>query len=672
MREELIFLLNEAGELEHSLSCSYLFAAYSLKDGLDEGLTPEQLPRVLHWKRELTGVAIEEMFHLAVVTNLLTAVGAPPHFDRPNFPHDCTYYLPEYQIELRPFSTETLDHFLAIEQPDGNNTPALLDPERLQRVMGELENEIGPDPHHFDSQGDVYGAVIACLDDLVRRLGESNVFIGVIPNSAIRSFMTSGGWEAITGLESAKRNFARVVEQGEGAHVDATDSHYARFRAIKDEYLAMKSDDPAFEPMRPVVMNPFVRTPPEGSGPVNLISDEFTVQVSDLFNEAYGLMLQTLGRLFTSFEESEEEAQTLIDSAIELMAGVVNPLGSLLCRLPAGAPHDGMTGGPSFVLRTVHALADKRAAWLILRERSQELGNYAKLLAGRGDEAKALRAIGDRILGISEAMAVGVKDSGHRQAGPEHVQEVSDGEAAIILDTAQAKPTAPSLPESGPAAPTRARVQVRKNGPYVVQGDVPVYEMAPVHTFNGEPVDWHTLREIPVSPGAVRLCRCGGSGNKPFCDGTHARAGFDGAETSDQRPYLERASHSVHDPHDLADDKPLCFKAGFCGTRTTNVWKLLEQSDDPAALEKMRNMVWNCPSGRLVLLDQGNAVERELAQSIAILPGGPIWVRGGIPIEGSDGVEWEVRNRATLCRCGLSSHKPFCDGTHITAHFDER
>src|SRR5688572_4456703 len=117
MREELIFLLNEAAELEHSLSCSYLFTAYTLKEKEDEGLSPAELAAVRRWRRDLDSVAVEEMFHLAVVTNLLTAVGAPPHFDRPNFPHGCSYYLPDYQIELRPFDDVSLDHFIAVEQP---------------------------------------------------------------------------------------------------------------------------------------------------------------------------------------------------------------------------------------------------------------------------------------------------------------------------------------------------------------------------------------------------------------------------------------------------------------------------------------------------------------------------------------------------------------------------
>ncbi len=211
-------------------------------------------------------------------------------------------------------------------------------------------------------------------------------------------------------------------------------------------------------------------------------------------------------------------------------------------------------------------------------------------------------------------------------------------------------------------------VEIEPNGPYVVYGDLPLTEMLPVHTFNGEPIDWHTLREIPVRRRPVELCRCGQSSNKPFCDATHESIDFDGSETADRRPYLERAEVDRNGDDAVADDVVLCFSAGFCGTRTTNVWKLLEERDDPAKRELMRDMIWRCPSGRIVLLDKDGApVEPELPQDVAVLPGGPIWVRGGVPVVGADGQEWERRNRVTLCRCGASGNKPFCDGSHMDA-----
>ena len=217
------------------------------------------------------------------------------------------------------------------------------------------------------------------------------------------------------------------------------------------------------------------------------------------------------------------------------------------------------------------------------------------------------------------------------------------------------------------------RIEIEPGGPYIVHGDVPLSEMAPVHTFNGEPVDWHTLRELPVRRHPLELCRCGGSTTKPFCDSSHEENGFMGEEAADRLPFMQRARFDRHDSVGLADDRSLCFSAGFCGTRTTDVWKLLEESDDPEKRALMREMIWRCPSGRVAFVDaDGNDVEPELSQNIAVLPGGPLWVRGGIPITSADGSQWETRNRVTLCRCGASSNKPFCDGSHATIRFDER
>jgi len=383
-RDELVFMLNQATELEHSLSCSYLFTAFSLKKTVEEGLPPEAVEAVQRWKRSIITVAVEEMFHLAVVNNLLTALGAAPNFDRPNFPHDCAWYLPDYQIELRPFNEAVLRHFIAIEQPDGSNLPAHTDPERLQRVEGDRDNKIGADPRQFDSQGDVYTVAERSLDDLVERLGEENVFVGPQPQAAFRRFFESSGWEPITDLGSTARNLAHVVEQGEGDSSGNPDSHYARFNHILDEYLAFRQAHPGFEPAHPVLENPFARTPPEASGPVNLIDDEQAIRVSDLFNEAYVSMLHLLARFFVMTDETDEEADTLSNTAIEVMAGALVPLGELLTRLPAGPSNPGRTAGPSFVVRTLHPLPYKDAAWRLLRERFGELADHTEELRDGG------------------------------------------------------------------------------------------------------------------------------------------------------------------------------------------------------------------------------------------------------------------------------------------------
>lgn len=221
--------------------------------------------------------------------------------------------------------------------------------------------------------------------------------------------------------------------------------------------------------------------------------------------------------------------------------------------------------------------------------------------------------------------------------------------------------------------PEEKRIEIQPNGPYRIYGHIPLSEMAPVHTFNGEPVAWHKLADPKDVAEVYDLCRCGKSKNKPYCDLSHETEGFDGTEEASREPFRGRAETLEHNGEVLADDGDLCISAGFCRTRTLAVWDIFAESDDPALRNQMREMVGNCPSGRLALYGvEGFLVEPTMEPEIAVLPGGPLWVRGGVPIVSSDGTMLEPRNRVTLCRCGQSSNKPFCDGTHMDLHFDER
>src|SRR5919198_1020048 len=113
-REELIYMLCEASELEHMIMCEYLFAAFSLKHDVSEGLTAAQVEAVRRWERIISGVAAQEMLHLALASNLLTAIGASPHLGRPNLPQRARYYPPGVQLALLPV-TDLASAVAAIE-----------------------------------------------------------------------------------------------------------------------------------------------------------------------------------------------------------------------------------------------------------------------------------------------------------------------------------------------------------------------------------------------------------------------------------------------------------------------------------------------------------------------------------------------------------------------------
>ena len=404
-REELIFLLNEATELEHSLCCSYLFTALTLKSRPEDGLTEAQAEATKRWKQSLTGVAIDEMMHLAVVNDLLLAVGAAPNYDRPNFPHGCSYSMPNLNIELRSFSAETMRHFVAVEQPRGGDMPMHLNPHLLRPVEGDLDNEIGFNPYTLASQGDIYEFVLDGLHDMAARLGEQGVFIGPAPSATMTGFLQRHGFEPVRTLATAEKALDLIVEQGEGGSADSVDSHFHRFAAILNEYETMKRDDPGFEPAFPVLDNPFTRTPPEYSGPVNIFDDDFAVQLSDLFDAVYGAMLQFLARFYVTTEETEAEAAALLRASVQIMRGSVLPLGELLVRLPAGSTHPGRNAGPSFVVKTVHPLPNKSAAWTVLRERVQELQTYTQTLADARNAGSGLKPVLDGLGMVSKTLA---------------------------------------------------------------------------------------------------------------------------------------------------------------------------------------------------------------------------------------------------------------------------
>jgi CDGSH-type Zn-finger protein len=215
------------------------------------------------------------------------------------------------------------------------------------------------------------------------------------------------------------------------------------------------------------------------------------------------------------------------------------------------------------------------------------------------------------------------------------------------------------------------KVTVTKNGPYIVTGGVPLIQEEICNDEEGYSHTWRKVKEFPVQE-QYALCRCGQSKNKPFCDGTHAKDIFNGNETARNESYL-RHPRVLRGPElELADYENLCVHARFC-MRPSGVWDLTERSDIKEARETAIEEACNCPSGRLVLKERksGNVIEPDLEKSIVVIENpareehGPLWVRGGIPVVSADGKPYTVRNRMTLCRCGKSCNKPFCDGSHV-------
>jgi CDGSH-type Zn-finger protein len=226
--------------------------------------------------------------------------------------------------------------------------------------------------------------------------------------------------------------------------------------------------------------------------------------------------------------------------------------------------------------------------------------------------------------------------------------------------------------------PIAAKIQVTKNGPYIVTGNVPLFNM--IIKCDGTthlPVDWLIAKKYKAQ-NSYSLCRCGQSSNKPFCDGSHLKVHFDGKEEFDNVPY-EQMAKTIDGPElTLKDAEILCASARFCH-RGGDIWDQIPQTDNPKIKENCIRNSCDCPSGRLTVIDKskGKTVEPKLEQAIGVIEdpsmgiGGPLWIRGGIPVFSADDKPYEVRNRSTLCRCGKSTIKPYCDSSHYPEEYQE-
>ena len=377
-RAQLIYVVSEACELEHGLSCSYQFAAFSLKTSTDEGVTEDQLEAITRWKRSILDIAIDEMFHLAHASNILTAIGGAPHLRRPNFPAHPRMYPDGFNLTLTPFSDETISRFVFLERPEGMLMADAGDvPRRRPSDLTDRPIDIFPGGQVYETIGHLYRAVEDGLRYLTDKYGEEGLFLNVEAQTS------QFGVGKATTLAEAIQAIEEIVEQGEGARGDLEDAHYGRFSAVLDEYRDLKKKDPNFEPARPVVTNPYSRIPSDvhPSLDVHVIDDPMTASVCNLFDGCYQVLVQALARMLTHDEESDLEQEALSELSRRLMMEVVSPLATIVTTLPAGPSSPGQNAGPSFhMLRDTHTLPHKQSAWVVLRERLRELFGYSGFL----------------------------------------------------------------------------------------------------------------------------------------------------------------------------------------------------------------------------------------------------------------------------------------------------
>src|SRR6516225_1997367 len=289
-REALIYMICQAAELEHALMCEYLFAAFSLKDRVDEGVSEAQLAAIKRWRSTVLGVAAQEMLHLALTANMLSALGASPHLSRPNLPQPARHYPASVRLALLPFGEQALRHFMYLERPEGMD---LDDAEGLDAVSGAVpimsEDEIVPRLQDFATVGHLYRSIESGFGHLVEKFGADRVFVGPPQAQVTQVNFSWPQLTPVTDLASASAAVEAIVAQGEGPRGDWRQAHFGRFVGVLDEFLALREADPTFEPARPVAAAT-VRPSERDAGGL-LIDDPVTARVADLGNVVYEVLL---------------------------------------------------------------------------------------------------------------------------------------------------------------------------------------------------------------------------------------------------------------------------------------------------------------------------------------------------------------------------------------------
>ena len=640
-REHLLHALYEAAELEHNLMCTYLYAAFSLRQGEEEGLSAREAEAVARWRRTIIQVAVEEMGHLTAVCNITAALGGAPHFARDNFPLDPGSLPAGVVVKLAPFGEPVLQHFIHLERPrdsheeDGTGfTPEL----RYLRVSARPR--LTPMALDYETVGDFYLELEGQLTEFVARVGEDVAFAGDPALQLSPSEVKLAGASPVRCLATTLRALRTIVEQGEGARAHAESSHYQRFLAIREEYAQLRADNPAFTPAFPAATNPVLRRPPRAEGRI-WIDDEEAVRVVDLANTGYALMLRLLSYAYVLPGPSPEKARA-VDLGIALMRSVTL-LGEHAARLPAGPSHPGCNAGMSFTaLRDAAPLLVGASAQAFFAERMSEMAEAARALARSGayrlqlasSQLDALAARAQKgLVPTARTMSPAVVPAAPTANVPAPATTVVDGiehvEGRALTVVYEGKKCIHAR-FCVTGAPTVFLANVK--GPWIHPDTMDPEELVAIaHACpsgairyrrkdgrpdeSAPPVNLLAIRE--AGPYAVRgalrlddeeigyratLCRCGASKRKPFCDGSH------------------------HDVSFSASGEPASGTTDMLATR-----------DGPLAVYPETN--------------------------------GPLEVRGNLEITSGTGRVVARVTQARLCRCGASGTKPFCDGSHARVGF---
>ena len=210
----------------------------------------------------------------------------------------------------------------------------------------------------------------------------------------------------------------------------------------------------------------------------------------------------------------------------------------------------------------------------------------------------------------------------------------------------------------------KPKIACLPNGPYYLLND-PTPQTVP-NLVNPDGIAYANVT-------GVALCRCGGSGNKPFCDGTHGKNGFTDDKQADGS--ADKRQSYVGQQITIHDNRGVCSHAGYCTDNLKSVFKLGEEpwiDPDGAKTREIIDTIRQCPSGALSYsLDNVEHRDQDRPPMVTVTRTGPYFVTGGIELIGQEMGDGASPEHYALCRCGASKNKPFCDGSHWEIGFEE-
>jgi CDGSH-type Zn-finger protein/uncharacterized Fe-S cluster protein YjdI len=643
-REELIYLLCEAAEFEHVVMCTYLYAQWSLKKGESAGITAEEKQAIDRWRALIRSVALEEMLHLSLVNNLLAAFGAAPHLSRPDFPIRKGYFPSDLDFHLAPFSEETMQHFVFIERPEGievRDGAGFTHESHYERVV--CTDLLTPTARDYGSQGHLYHGIAQAIRRLADELGEENLFIGHGEAQLGSAEFPLPGLFKVRNVETALKAIEEIVSQGEGAPAHREDSHYARFDAIHREYLALKEARPEFEAAYPAAVNP-VLTELADDRHATRVTNSLARHMVDLGNSVYGLMLQTLEQVCAPVPLPSGLRQGLSDVASDLMRHLT-VIGEAAARLPICDAKPGVNAGLSFALPRSFGQYVQANAAQILAERASELAGACREMATNTQ----LPGVADGLTGLASKLA-----AMHREY-EEHFSLVSTPPPRREVPQSEVE-TRDDVPDTGEDNVARSEdIEIRFDVARCIHSRRCVLNAPTVFLANVEG-PWlhpetdsvehlvHVAQSCPS--GAITYTRLDGGAEEqnPAVNTVHLRQ---------NGPYAFHATLEI-------EGQPALHRATLCRCGKSRNKPFCDNSHIEARFEA---------TGEPETTPSEPLEQRGGKLAVTPVKDGPLNVRGPVEICCGSGRTVNRTQNARLCRCGGSSNKPYCDGTHARIGF---